>query len=40
MRRYRASGEGASVGMLGLWHAQQGSGAERFAARNSRRIFR
>ncbi|SPN98960.1 related to transcription initiation factor IID beta chain [Cephalotrichum gorgonifer] len=40
VRRYKASGEGASVGMLGLWNAQQGSGVERFSTKNSRRIFR
>ena len=40
LRRYKASGEGSSVGMLGLWHSQQSSGVERFSTRNSRRLFR
>lgn len=40
-RRHKVEGDGGSVGMLGLWHAQQESGVERFAVRaRGRRIFR
>jgi transcription initiation factor TFIID subunit 11 len=39
-RRYRVSGESYGVGVQQLWHAQQASGAERFATRTGRRLFK
>lgn len=39
-RRYRISGESRGVGMQQLWHAQQGSGVERFSTRTGTRLFR
>lgn len=40
-RRHKEEAEGGSVGLLGLWHAQQESGVERFAVKaRGRRIFR
>jgi transcription initiation factor TFIID subunit 11 len=39
-RRYRLSGESRGVGMHQLWHAQQGSGVERFSTRTGTRLFK
>lgn len=40
-RRYKTSAEGGNVGSLGLWHAQQSSGVERFGVRTGgRRLFK
>ncbi|KHN94965.1 transcription initiation factor TFIID subunit 11 [Metarhizium album ARSEF 1941] len=39
-RRYKLSGESRGVGVQQLWHAQQGSGVERFSTRTRRRLFR
>lgn|SRR5688572_15424483 len=39
-KRYRFSGESRGVGMQQLWHAQQGSGVERFSTRTGKRIFK
>lgn len=38
--RYRASKESNGVGMQQLWHNQQGSGVERFAARTRKQMFK
>lgn len=39
-KRYRFSGESRGVGMQQLWHAQQGSGVERFSTRTGKRMFK
>lgn len=39
-RRYRVSGESRGVGVQQLWHAQQGSGVERFSTRTGKRLFK
>ncbi len=38
--RYRASKQSHGVGMQQLWHNQQGSGVERFAARTRKQMFK
>lgn len=39
-RRYRTTGESHGVGVQQLWHAQQGSGVERFSTRTGKRLFK
>ncbi|TWU70617.1 hypothetical protein ED733_000511 [Metarhizium rileyi] len=39
-RRYKLTGESRGVGVQQLWHAQQGSGVERFSTRTRKRLFR
>lgn len=39
-RRYKLTGESRGVGVQQLWHAQQGSGVERFSTRTRRRLFK
>lgn len=39
-RRYRVSGESRGVGVQQLWHAQQGSGVERFSTKTGKRLFK
>lgn len=39
-RRYRLSGASRGVGVQQLWHAQQGSGVERFSTRTRKRLFK
>ena len=39
-KRYRFSGESRGVGMQQLWHAQQGSGVERYSTRTGKRMFK
>ncbi|KAG6040073.1 hypothetical protein E4U41_001414 [Claviceps citrina] len=39
-RRYRRYGESRGVGVQQLWHAQQGSGVERFSTRTRKRLFK
>jgi transcription initiation factor TFIID subunit 11 len=39
-RRYKLSGESRGVGVRQLWHAQQGSGVERFSTRTRKRLFK
>lgn len=39
-RRYKLSHESRGVGVQQLWHAQQGTGVERFATRTRNRLFR
>ncbi|KAK2595042.1 hypothetical protein QQS21_007232 [Conoideocrella luteorostrata] len=39
-RLYKLSGESRGVGVQQLWHAQQGSGVERFSTRTRKRLFK
>jgi transcription initiation factor TFIID subunit 11 len=39
-RRYRVSGESCGVGVQQLWHAQQGTGVERFSTRTGKQLFK
>lgn len=39
-RRYKICGESHGVGVQQLWHAQQGSGVERFSTRTRKRLFK
>ncbi|KAG6001545.1 hypothetical protein E4U21_004102 [Claviceps maximensis] len=39
-RRYRVCADSHGVGVQQLWHAQQGSGVERFSTRTRKRLFR
>ncbi|KAL7805120.1 TAFII28 domain-containing protein [Trichoderma aethiopicum] len=39
-RRYKLSHESRGVGVQQLWHAQQGTGVERFSTRTGNRLFR
>ena len=39
-RRYRKSGDSRTVGVQQLWHAQQGSGVERFSTKTRKRLFK
>lgn len=39
-RRYRVSGESHGVGIQQPWHAQQGSGVERFSSKTRKQIFK
>ena len=39
-KRYRLAGESRGVGVQQLWHAQHGSGVERFSTRTGKRLFR
>lgn len=39
-RRYKMSGESRGVGVQQLWHAQQGSGVERFSTRTRKKLFK
>ncbi|KID86941.1 transcription initiation factor TFIID subunit 11 [Metarhizium guizhouense ARSEF 977] len=39
-RRYKLTGESRGVGVQQLWHAQQGSGVERFSTRTRKRLFK
>lgn len=39
-RRYKVSGESRGVGIQQLWHAQQGSGVDRFSTKTGRRLFK
>lgn len=39
-RRYKLCHENRGVGVQQLWHAQQGTGVERFSTRTRNRLFR
>jgi transcription initiation factor TFIID subunit 11 len=39
-RRYKVCHESRGVGVQQLWHAQQGTGVERFSTRTRKRLFR
>jgi transcription initiation factor TFIID subunit 11 len=39
-RRYKLNGDSRGVGVQQLWHAQQGSGVERFTTRTRKRLFK
>lgn len=39
-RRYKLCHESRGVGVQQLWHAQQGTGVERFSTRTRNRLFR
>lgn len=39
-RRYKICGESRGVGVQQLWHAQQGSGVERFSTRTRKRLLK
>ncbi|KAG6015040.1 hypothetical protein E4U43_005864 [Claviceps pusilla] len=39
-RRYKVCAESHGVGVQQLWHAQQGSGVERFSTRTRKRLFK
>lgn len=40
LKRYKLAGESRGVGVQQLWHAQHGSGVERFSTRTGKRLFR
>lgn len=39
-RRYKVAGDSQGVGVQQLWHAQQGTGVERFSSRTRKRMFK
>ncbi|KAI9898631.1 hypothetical protein N3K66_006991 [Trichothecium roseum] len=40
LKRYKLAGESRGVGVQQLWHAQHGSGVERFSTRTGKRLFK